>query len=384
MSRPDVALVSPYPRPGERHGGRSGVAPYAAQLAQALATAGARVTVLAPREDGEPSSHRDGRVLVHRPFVRGASALPRAAAAARATGAPAVHVQHETFLYGGPASVPPLGHALRRLRRGGQGVVVTMHHVVDPATVDAGFARVHRVRAPWRVARAGLGHVQRTIRAGADAILVHEPGFAGIVPEAHVVPHGIDIDPAGSERAAARARLRLDGRFTALCFGFLAPYKGLEAALRAAALTGDDVHLVVAGGEHPRMAGDGYADGLRRLGPATFVGPVPDADVRAWFAAADVALFPYPRPHATSGPLAIALGAATPVLLSEAMAACAGAGAELAAPIEPGALARRLMALAARPESRERLDAASRALGRDRAWPHVARRHLDLYAEVAR
>ena len=268
-----------------------------------------------------------------------------------------MHLQHETFLYGGPSSVPALGPALRSLRRARQGVVVTMHHVVDPGSVDARFTAVHRVRAPWRVARAGLGRVQRTITRGADAVLVHEPGFADVVPDAHVVPHGIDVDPAAGEAAAARARLGLDERFTALCFGFLAPYKGLETALRAANVAGDRVHLVIAGGEHPRMAGDGYADGLRALGPATFAGPVPDADVRDWFAAAEVALFPYPRPHATSGPLALALGAGTPVLLSEALAACAGAPVTLAVPADPVALGGRLATPAADEAARDALAA---------------------------
>jgi glycosyltransferase involved in cell wall biosynthesis len=376
--------VSPYPPPGELHGGRSGVASYTSHLAHALADAGAGVAVVAPREDGEPARHRDGAVRVERPFVRGASALHRAAAAARITGAPAVHLQHETFLYGGPSSVPALGPALRSLKRARQGVVVTMHHVVDPAAVDAGFTRVHRVRAPWRLARAGLGRVQRTITRAADAVLVHEPGFAGVLPGARVVPHGIDVDPAAGEAAAARTRLGLDQRFIVLCFGFLAPYKGLESALRAADVAGDAVHLVIAGGEHPRMAGDGYADSLRALGPATFAGSVPDAEVRAWFAAADVALFPYPRPHASSGPLALALGAGTPVLLSEALAACAGAPATLAVPADPIALGGRLATLAADPVARDALASASAALARDRAWPQVARRHLDVYAEVAR
>ncbi|MGZ6641359.1 MAG: hypothetical protein ACXVFT_05915 [Solirubrobacteraceae bacterium] len=387
MSRPDVALVTPYPPPGETHGGRSGVAGYSAQLARALTDTGAQVAVIAPREDGELARHSDGAIDVRRPFTRGAAALPRAAAAARATGAPAVHLQHETFLYGGPASVPALGPSLRGLRRGGRGVAVTMHHVVDPSAVDADFTRTHRVRAPAAIARAGLGGVQRTISRSADAVLVHEPGFAGLVPGARVVPHGIAVDPAHDERAAARERLGLDDRFTALCFGFLAPYKGLEIALEAAELAGDAIHLVVAGGRHPRLAADGdpYADDLRARHGATttFTGLVPDAQVRDWFAAVDLALFPYPRPHATSGPLAIALGIGTPVLLSDALAACVGAPAELAVATDPRALAARLTALADDPHARERVGLATRMLAREREWPRVARRHLDIYTDIS-
>ncbi|HEU4977464.1 MAG TPA: glycosyltransferase, partial [Solirubrobacteraceae bacterium] len=128
MPAPDVTLISPYPPGGERHAGFSGVAGYTARLASALADRGADVAVVAPAEDGAAAREHHGSVRVERRFARGPGALPRAAAAARATGAPVTHLQHETFLYGGPASVPGLPHALRTLG----GAVVTMHHVVDP------------------------------------------------------------------------------------------------------------------------------------------------------------------------------------------------------------------------------------------------------------
>jgi hypothetical protein len=40
--------------------------------------------------------------------------------------------------------------------------------------------------------------------------------------------------------------------------------------------------------------------------------------------------------------------------------------------------------LAADEAARDALAAASAALARDRSWPQVARRHLEVYAEVAR
>jgi len=67
MTRPDVALISPFPSPGERHGGWTGVASYSANLAGALTDAGARVTVLASAEDGEPEVARDGTTEVSAP-----------------------------------------------------------------------------------------------------------------------------------------------------------------------------------------------------------------------------------------------------------------------------------------------------------------------------
>jgi glycosyltransferase involved in cell wall biosynthesis len=381
--RPDVALVSPYPRTGERHGGASGVASYTANLAHALAGEGAAVTVVAPREAGEPETSADGQVLVERRFDRGPRAVPQALLAARATGARAVHLQHETFLYGGPSSVPGLVSGLvggrRRARQ-----VVTMHHVVRSGTVDGGFTRLHRVAAPAAVARTGLGVVHSAIGRFADRVIVHEPAFAEAVPGADVVPHGVETTPT-PDRAVARERLGLD-RFTVLCFGFVAPYKGLEPALEAAALAGDAVELVVAGGEHPRLreAGDDYLRELTAANPhARFTGHVPDAEVADWFAAADLALFLYPSPVSASGALALALSHGTPFLLSPEMAATTGAPQALVGPREPAALAARLRELAAGARGAEELGRAAATMGRDRTWPAVARRHLGIYEEVS-
>jgi glycosyltransferase involved in cell wall biosynthesis len=386
MAAPDVTLISPYPAGGERHGGFSGVAGYTARLATALADRGREVTVVAPTEDGAPACERHGTVNVERRFAPGPAALPRAAHAARATGAAVVHLQHETFLYGGPASVPGLPGALRMLRRSGVPTVVTMHHVVEPQSVDRTFTRLHRVRAPARVARAGLAGVQNAIRRNAHAVVVHEPGLAPAIPGATVIPHGIDMIEHSTRAARERLGLQDERRLLVLCFGFLAPYKGLEAALEGARLAGDAVRLVVAGGPHPRLAasGDPYAASLQQRWGATadFTGYVPGAAVADWFAAADVALIPYPRPFATSGPLALALGAGTPALLSVPLAACIGASTADAVPADPESIAARLRLLARDAGARERLAAATRELAHQRAWPHVADRHLELYEEV--
>jgi glycosyltransferase involved in cell wall biosynthesis len=380
---PDVALIAPYPPRGTRHAGRSGVASYASNLANSLADAGARVTVIAPEERGEAHVSEDGPVRVERSIRRGVGALPAAARAARETGAGVAHLQHEVFLYGGPESVLGLAPALQSLRRSGMGPVVTMHHVVDPGSVDADFTRLHRVGVPPGVARRALGTVQQAIARFAERVIVHEPAFARHVPGAAVIPHGLEAGTA-SARSQARARLGLNGHFTALCFGFVAPYKGLETALEASRLAGDGVELVVAGGDHPRV-GQGYAEELRSRfpGAARFTGHVPERDVRSWFSAADVALYLYPQPFAASGALALALAYGTPPLLSEPLADTMGAAGELVGPSEPDALAQRLCQLAGDPSRVESLRGQAAALASERSWGTVARRHLDVYGEVS-
>jgi len=386
VRRPDVAIVSPYPPAGRRHAGRSGVASYAGNLAQALGGRGMQVTVVAPTEPDLPAGREaDGAVTVERRFRRGPGAVPSAARAALATGAPVVHVQHEFFLYGGVGSMPGLLPGLGLLRARGVGPVVTMHHAVDPADVDDDFVRMHRVRAPRPALRLGLAAVQETIGRLARRVIVHEGRFASVVRDAAVVPHGVEGVGPGTEAAAAAED---DGRLTLLCFGFIAPYKGLELALEAASLAREEVRLLVVGGEHPRLldGGERYGDSLRQRWPGSgeFSGYVEDAELPRWFARADLALFLYPRPFATSGALALAVAHGLPALLSPTLAGLVGAPPELVAPTDAVALARRLRALAADRAALEPLRRASAELTRDRSWDSVADRHARIYAEVAR
>jgi glycosyltransferase involved in cell wall biosynthesis len=385
--RPDVALIAPYPRAGVRHGGHSGVASYAANLAHAMSAEGARVQVIAPAETGEPSATTDGPVDVTRPFRFGPGALPAALTAARESGARIVHLQHEMFLYGGPNALPGLvsglarGRSRRRRDNNRPATVVTMHQVVDPVTVDADYTRMHRMAVPPRAARLGVRAVHRSIRSLADAVLVHEPSFAAIVPGAVTVPHGIEQVEASSDRSGHRSELALDERLTVLCFGFLAPYKGLEVAGDAARLLGGRVNLVIAGGPHPRLeTRHGYARALQHSygDVARFTGYVADDDVHRWFSAADVAVLPYPTPHSSSGALALALAHETPLLVSAAMSETSGLPAELSF-TDAADLARRLDAMASQPEQRSAMQQAVSHLRAERGWQSVARRHLEVY-----
>lgn len=384
----DITLISPYPEAGRRPS--SGVAWYTQGLAHALTEAGLGVTVVAPEAGRARTTEHDGRVRVDRRFPSGASGLMRAAGAAVANGTPVTHVQHETFLYGGPDSVPAMLMALGRLRRRNRGPVVTMHQVVAPESVDRAFTGMHRVGIPPAVARAGLSTVQSSISRLASRVIVHEEAFKKVLPSSVVLPLGSDTSPPpepGTSRQAGDLRRRLDatGRaLVVLCFGFVAPYKGLEPALRAAELAGPRVKMIVAGAEHPRLSGQGYLDGLRdRFGhAATFTGYVGDDDVGAWFDAADVVLLNYPKPFSSSGVLAQAIHHDVPVLLSPALARVVGFPAETAAPDDPAGLARSLESLARERAQLGHLLDLTRRLGAGRSWAEVAERHIAIYEEV--
>lgn len=385
MSRPDLALVSAYPPAGDLHGGSSGVASYTANLARALASHGLEVAVVAPREDpDDPMLHRDGTVSVHRCGPRGPRALDAAVEVARRIDARTVHLQHEWFLWGGPASVPTQYRGLAALRRTRSTVVTTMHQVVRHDVVDRDFTRVHGLPPLPTTVAAGLGVLQRSLARLSHGVIVHEPAFATALPGGRVIPHGLE---PGSRlpRATARRALGLDDRLTVLNFGFVAPYKGLDVALGAIEAAGPHVHGVVAGGPHPRHGEEAIRHLRARFDhTARFTGFVPDDDVAPWFRASDVALLLYPRPHASSGVLALALAHDCPALLSPALAHTVGAPPEMTVPLDPVAVARRLHDLSVEPGALDQVRAAGRALATGRAWPDVAAAHADLYEETSR
>ena len=189
---PDVTLICPYPAGGERHGGLSGVAGYTARLADALADAGAGRDRRRPDRARRPARERHGPRARPAPLRARAAALPRAAQAACATGAPVVHLQHETFLTAAPPSVPALPGALRLLRRSRPPTVVTMHHVVEPQTrrPRSSPGCIACARPPPSRARGSPG--PDGVRRHADAVVVHEPGLRRGRPGRDRVPHGIE------------------------------------------------------------------------------------------------------------------------------------------------------------------------------------------------
>lgn len=378
--RPDIALVSPYPAPGRTHGGTSGVASYTAHLAHALADQGASVLVVAPDEPQAQSTHSDGEVRVERSGPRGSGALTRAIRMAAYRHPRVIHLQHEMFLFGGVASIAMMPVAARLMRNHRRGAVTTVHQVVEDVSPD--FMKMHRLPGPVTAARVAM-NIYQSVVASAGVVVVHEAGFVRQFPNAVVIPHGVE---EGTSPARAHARYRLgladEPRLVVLCFGFVAPYKGLEFAL-AAASDVPEVRLVVAGGDHPRH-GARYTDTLKsRWGDvALFTGWVPDDDVATWHAAADLALFCYPTPHSSSGAVATALAHGTPFLVSDALAHCMGLPRELAVPLDRGVLAARLRRLADDRDSLTGLRRAASHVVAGRSWSEVARRHLELYEEI--
>ena len=266
--------------------------------------------------------------------------------------------------------------ALLRLR--GVRLVWTAHNLAPHEAYHPRWAElVYRTTIHW--CAAVIAHSQ-----AAKEVL--ERRF-GPLPGCRVIPHGSYIGLYGPprEREASRAALGLPAHGPVLLnFGTLRPYKGLEDLIAAFAQQPEAGRgcLLIAGAAKDAA----YAAKIARRAAAVAGARldlrfVPDAELPAYLAAADLVALPY-HTLLTSGVLLWALSYARP-----AIAPAFGPAAELVregntgflfAPGDAGALANALERALAHPD----LNALGRnglALAQTFAWPAIAAQTAAVY-----
>jgi glycosyltransferase involved in cell wall biosynthesis len=359
---------------------RDGVADYVRQLAQALPDAGAIPVIVTWSTIGA---------------CRGAGALD-------ALPIDLVHVQWSPSAYGFRPAIGLLPAWLRA-------PLVTTIHEYDwwswPRRVpDRAWRSVERRR--WWDRESGLlgprsDALVVTNRAHADAVR------ARLGRRPHVLPIGPNIAGPGPDAAVApavvRSRLRLDADTTLLVtFGFVHPVKGVRQLIDAIALlraAGRPMHLVIAGGFTSLALPETEAATFRaeleqRITAAglddavTLTGYLDEAEVSTLLSAADAIVLPFTAGvTAKSGALLAALSHARPVLatLADVPDPAVVDGETVIAIRErrdPGAIANAVTRLLDDPALTARVAGGGADVARSRAWPALARAHVDLYRSV--
>lgn len=279
--------------------------------------------------------------------------------------------------------------AAARVRDAGTGIPVvrTVHHVDDfttPALIDC----------------------QRRAILEPDIVLVVSQHWRRLLKDeygvdAGVVYNGVDrlrFGPVDAgRREALRRQVGAEDRFLFLAVGGIEPRKGsaglLEALGRLKAEVDPSPVLAVVGGhsfqdyrEYREAAlGSLPALGLELGRDVVLLGTVPDADLPAWYRAADALAFPSIK---EGWGLAVleAMAARLPVIATDIPVfreyLRPGEDALLVPPADPVALAGAMRSLVDDEALRDRLRAAGARVASRFTWEAAASRHLAVYAGI--
>jgi glycosyltransferase-like protein len=282
------------------------------------------------------------------------------------------------------------GHALTGPRPGAV-VVRTVHHVDDFTTPALIECQLRAILDPDRVL---------VVSEHWRKLLAKEYGVA-----ATVVRNGVDPDrfgpgggPGEREQFRERAGAGPDA-FLILTVGGIEPRKGsvtlLDAMARVAAQTNGSRPVLAVVGGHTFFDYRAYRDSaLARLPELGLVegrdilllGTVSEADLGAWYRAADA--FAFPSVKEGFGLVVLeALAAGLPVVASDIPVFAEylqdGQSALLVPPGDPTALAGALLRLAGDPALRQRLAAGGRPLVDRFTWAASASTHREIYSAAA-
>ncbi len=209
------------------------------------------------------------------------------------------------------------------------------------------------------------------------------------------IPCGVDTDLfAPSDRAAARARLALDGRPVLLWVGRVAPIKGLDTLLDAVArlsTSAGPVRLLIVGGDadEPMSEHEVFLRRrIERLGlrdSVCFVGPQPQDVLPMYYAAAAVTVLP--SYYESFGMVALeAMACGSPVIASRVGGLVTTVRDSVTGFLVPDgdveALAERIAALVADPDLRWRVGREGVRWAAQHRWACVAEAVCKEYASL--
>lgn len=297
-----------------------------------------------------------------------------------------VSLQHEFGIFGGEAG----SYVLDFVKELKKPLITTFHTVFE------------NPEEPYRSIQQQIAErSEKIIVMNRKAIQFLHQAYA--IPEAKIIylPHGTPA-PAKDKRDAYRHKLGWTGRNVLMTFGLLSRGKGLELVLEVLGQVADEIPNVlyaIVGQTHPevkRQEGEAYrqelADLIHKRGLSSHVTMVDqyvdEEDLIGYLMACDLYVTPYPgMQQITSGTLAYAVGLGRPVVstpYSYAKDLLAGCEQLLVPYGDVTAWAKTIISLLRDEAARGKWEKKIGQIGSAMHWPHVGKRHAQLFARTAK
>lgn len=394
-----ILLITTYPAKGQKHGFTGGVASYTKNLLGTLPKKGDRIIVLCNKINGQYEEYEEDGIRIIRCFDKNPLFIGQILKLVKQEQPDVIHVQQELALFGNVLTAYLLQWLLFFLRK--IPTIITIHGVVSLKAVTPRFILENQKKLPVWLARLGLKIIFKPLTRWTVKTIVHEEYFKSILVEEYrvpsykieVIPHGVEDIPA-MPRAEACSRLGIDSkRHVILFLGYLTGYKGLDLLFSAFAQyikQDPDALLLVGAGIHPKFKDQKnyqqlyketryMAETLIPRKNMLWVGFVHETELAMYLGAADVLIFPYTVQMSASGPMAIAMGADKPFLVSDVFVPTIDQPEMIFAPAE-NALSLRLKHFFESDRSIVEDWVQTQKNGRN--WHRVGERTLALYQQV--
>lgn len=349
--QPDLIAITSYPKPGATHGtGTVGVASYAKNTLKAIQKTAAKrlgrfhIAVIAEKLSSQPEQYKEHGIDIKRVWERGNPLwifqILRAILPYYNT--QKILIEFELAMLGNPIQLALFPILLIVLRMLGKDITIVMHQVISDMNHIAPHINMDRDSVHTKIMNIGSYMFYTIVGLVAQKIIVFDNVLAtNLSTYIHmdkiaVIPHGAEKMGTRIARRTTRATLGYKpNEFIILCFGFIAWYKGSDWIVKTISkmksrIGGKSIRLVIAGGVNPnhehkeyysRFIADIQKIANHSKGKIVITGFVPEEQIRRYFTASDLVLFPYQYMMSASGPLSLALSFGKPFLISSALAA---------------------------------------------------------------
>ena len=331
-----IAIISSYPKKGEKHSSIGGLPAYAKSLAECMALKDTiDVFVLCNKNSNLKEVYVENKVTVIRTFDKRLTFFWDIAKVIRTIKPDVVHLQQEFGLFG--KTYLNLLIPLLIILSYPSKFVTTLHGVFSLKNINNEMLRENYINIPKFLFKVLIYFFILIISKLSKEVIVHEKYFKNILIEEydivkskiHVVPLGID-NISSINRITARKRLKLPlNQFTIFFMGFYTGRKGIGLLIEQFGKLikkSDKFYLVIGTGLHPSHKNSTLylkeyeilkMEAARKLGRnCKWIQFIPDKEIPNYFSASDLCVFPYTTFIAASGPMGIALAYEKAILAS--------------------------------------------------------------------
>jgi glycosyltransferase involved in cell wall biosynthesis len=332
-----IVHISIYPDKGKKHVEAGGVTSYTKNLVNNINyKKDDQVYVLCNKINNKCDSYIEENINVIRCFDKNPKFIYQLYKEINKIKPDVIHIQQELSLYGNIITAYLLQWLIVLLHT--YTTIITLHGVVSISKINKKFILENNTNAPVWLVKLAFYVIYRPLCIFSKGIIVHEQVFKDRLIKEYkinenkiqVLPHGIEDFTAIDQQKSQQHLYLPTNKNISLFMGYLTGYKGLDLLIEGFAeyiKKDKKAYLIIGAGKHPKLKNDPiYLKEYKRIQDKAqnllgdkyqWVGFIEEKDIKYYYSAADVSIYPYTNQLSSSGPMSIAIGFEKPFLASE-------------------------------------------------------------------